>query len=50
MCRLVARLDNEVLGWTALNPVSSRCVYAGVAEFSIYVAQRAHGRGSERRS
>jgi len=44
-CRLVARLGNEVLGWTALSPVSSRQVYAGVAEFSIYVAERARGRG-----
>jgi L-amino acid N-acyltransferase YncA len=44
-CRLVARIGGEVLGWTALSPVSSRRVYAGVAEFSIYVAQRARGRG-----
>ena len=44
-CRLVARLANEVLGWTALSPVSRRQVYAGVAEFSIYVAQRSRGRG-----
>ena len=44
-CRLVARIDSEVLGWTALSPVSSRRVYAGVAEFSIYVAERARGRG-----
>ena len=35
----------EVLGWTALGPVSSRRVYSGVAEFSIYVAERARGRG-----
>lgn len=44
-CRLVARIGDEVLGWTALGPVSSRRVYAGVAEFSIYVAERARGRG-----
>src|ERR1019366_8703898 len=44
-CRLVARIDSEVLGWAALSPVSSRRVYAGVAEFSIYVAERARGRG-----
>ena len=44
-CRLVARAGNEVLGWTALSPVSRRQVYAGVAEFSIYVAERARGRG-----
>ncbi len=44
-CRLVARVGDEVLGWTALSPVSRRRVYAGVAEFSIYVAERARGRG-----
>ena len=43
-CRLVARTGSEVLGWTALSPVSRRQVYAGVAEFSIYVAERACGR------
>jgi phosphinothricin acetyltransferase len=44
-CRLVARAGNEVLGWTALSAVSRRLVYAGVAEFSIYVAKRTRGRG-----
>src|SRR5215471_6567173 len=43
-CRLVARAGNEVLGWAALSPVSGRCVYVGVADLSIYVAQRARGR------
>jgi len=31
------RIRGEVLGWTALSPVSRRQVYAGVAEFSVYV-------------
>src|SRR5580692_2225558 len=44
-CRLVARAAGEVLAWAALSPVSSRCVYAGVAEVSIYVADRARRRG-----
>ncbi len=44
-CRLVARSGGEVLGFAALSPVSSRCVYAGVAEVSVYVAERARGRG-----
>jgi L-amino acid N-acyltransferase YncA len=43
--RIVARLEGDVVGWAALSGVSSRCVYAGVAEVSIYVAQRARGRG-----
>lgn len=44
-CRLVARFKKEILGWTALSPVSRRQVYAGVAEFSVYVAECARGRG-----
>ncbi len=44
-CRLVARDTSGVLGWAALSPVSSRAVYAGVAEASIYVAASARGRG-----
>jgi L-amino acid N-acyltransferase YncA len=43
--RIVARLDGDLLGWAALSGVSSRCVYAGVAEVSVYVAERARGRG-----
>lgn len=44
--RLVA-VDDEgrVMGWAALSPVSSRCVYGGVAEVSVYVADAARGRG-----
>ena len=45
-CRLVARSgDGSLLGWAALSPVSGRCVYAGVAEVSVYVATEARGRG-----
>jgi phosphinothricin acetyltransferase len=36
-CRFVAEADQKVVGWTALTPTSSRCVYAGVAEVSIYI-------------
>jgi len=32
-------------GWAALSLVSGRCVYAGVAEVSVYVADGARGRG-----
>ena len=42
-CRLVALSGSEVVGWAALSPVSGRCVYAGVAEVSVYVAERARG-------
>lgn len=44
-CRLVAVDGSEVLGWAAMIPVSDRCVYAGVAEESVYVSERARGRG-----
>src|SRR5829696_1892423 len=43
--RLVAELDGEVVGWTAVSPVSNRCAYAGVVEHSVYVAETARGRG-----
>ncbi|MFO7768506.1 MAG: N-acetyltransferase family protein [bacterium] len=44
-CRLVAEEGDRVVGWAALSPVSERCVYAGVSEVSVYVAQEARGRG-----
>ncbi len=43
-CRLVAVCDS-VVGWAALTPVSSRCVYAGIAEVSIYVDTAYSGKG-----
>lgn len=43
--RLVARSDGSLVGWAALSPVSSRCVYAGVAEVSVYVGEAARGQG-----
>lgn len=43
--RLVARLDGAVVGWAALSPYSTREVYRGVAEDSVYIAAGARGRG-----
>jgi phosphinothricin acetyltransferase len=43
--RLVARLGGAIVGWAALAPVSERCVYRGVAENSVYVAEHARGGG-----
>lgn len=43
--RLVARSGGIIKGWTALYPVSGRCVYAGVAETSVYVGQAFRGEG-----
>lgn len=43
---LVVPLDQlTVAGWAALSSVSSRRVYSGVAEVSVYVAAAARGRG-----
>ena len=44
--RLVAENRvGEVVAWAALVPVSGRCVYAGVAELSVYVSTAARGKG-----
>ncbi len=44
--RFVALDDaGAIVAWAALSPVSSRCVYGGVAETSIYVATAQHSRG-----
>jgi phosphinothricin acetyltransferase len=44
-CRFVARVEDNILGWVAMSPVSSRCVYAGVAEVSVYVHKEYKGMG-----
>jgi len=44
-CRIVAEENGKVAGWAALTPVSSRCVYAGVAEVSVYVNPQQSGKG-----
>ena len=43
--RFVAVDGAEILGWIAVSPTSSRVVYAGVVEHSVYVAAAARGRG-----
>jgi L-amino acid N-acyltransferase YncA len=43
--RYVARSGAGLLGWVAVSPVSSRCVYAGVVEHSVYVHPAARGQG-----
>jgi len=42
-CRLVAMDGERVTGWVALSKVSSRWVYAGVAEVSIYIDAKYRG-------
>lgn len=45
LCRLVARRGELLAGWAALSLVSSRRVYSGVAEVSVYVAESFRGLG-----
>ena len=47
--RIVAVDGADVVGWAALSGVSSRHVYRGVAEVSVYVGAAARGRGIGRR-
>ncbi|MFT5738370.1 MAG: phosphinothricin acetyltransferase [Maribacter sp.] len=44
-CRIVAFDGERILGWAALSPVSSRCVYAGIAEVSVYISASSRGLG-----
>jgi phosphinothricin acetyltransferase len=44
-CRIVAEEGGDVVGWAALKPVSSRPVYSGVTDISIYVAEGRSGEG-----
>lgn len=44
-CRLAIFEGKEMAAWAALSPVSSRCVYQGVAEVSIYVGAKFRGKG-----
>jgi len=42
-CRLVALIENSVVGFAMLSKVSNREVYRGVAEVSVYVDQENRG-------
>jgi L-amino acid N-acyltransferase YncA len=44
-CRIIVRRGSQIVGWAALSPVSSRRVYRGVAEVSIYIAASCRGEG-----
>lgn len=45
VCRIVAKIENKICGWAVLSPISSRCVYTGVAEESIYIHNDCQRRG-----
>ena len=44
-CRFVYVLDNIVVGWIAVHPVSASPWYSGVVEVSVYVDEAYRGRG-----
>ena len=44
-CRIIAEADAETVAFASLSPVSRRCVYEGVREVMIYVAEAARGQG-----
>jgi len=43
--RIVAISDDQLVGWAALSPVSTRECYSGVAEVSVYVHQQHQRKG-----
>jgi len=43
--RLAAVSDERVIGWAAMGRISTRAVYAGEAEVSVYVANSKRGLG-----
>lgn len=44
-CRIVAEENQNVVGWAVLSPDSGRCVFAGVAEVSVYISTDHFGKG-----
>lgn len=42
---VVAADEDEVVAWAAAHPYRARAAYAGVGDFSIYVARARRGRG-----
>ena len=44
-CRLVAKAEGKILGFSTLSATSTRCVYSGVAEVSIYIGKNYRGLG-----
>ena len=44
-CSIVCLVDNRVIGWAAVSPVSDRYVYQGIGEASVYVTAEYWGMG-----
>ena len=46
LCRWILEDENnEIVGWAAIQPVSNRDCFRGVAEVSIYLTGKAQGKG-----
>ncbi len=43
--RFVVETGNNIAGWIAISPVSTRCSYSGVAEVSVYIHPNFNGLG-----
>ncbi|MGE7689848.1 N-acetyltransferase family protein [Lysinibacillus sp. NPDC097214] len=43
--RFVAEEQSKVVGWIAISPVSTRTVYSGVGEVSVYISSDSRGKG-----
>src|SRR5690606_39118423 len=44
--RFVCLIDGNIAGWAALIPTSTRKVYSGVMEVTIYIGEEYRGRGA----
>jgi L-amino acid N-acyltransferase YncA len=42
---VIVEEEGDVVAWAAAHPYRARAAYAGVGEFSVYVARSARGRG-----
>ncbi|WP_342503752.1 N-acetyltransferase family protein [Lysinibacillus sp. FSL L8-0126] len=43
--RFVAEEHNRVVGWIGISPFSTRSVYSGVGEVSVYISSESKGKG-----
>ncbi len=44
-CRYVSQIEDQIVGWLAISPISKRAAYRGVADISIYIDQNFQGQG-----
>lgn len=44
-CRFVAEKNSKIIGWCALSHISTREVYKGVAEVTVYISSNYRGQG-----